>query len=452
LPRGLLTIALLALGSLAGCGGSSDAPAPVAVAPAPPPAPSPPQAPAPAPVPAPAPSPGGASAADITYLAAYMRNWYLWRDRMPSPDLGQFANAGAALKALTVSEDRYSYIDDAQSFNQFIDEGRTVGFGIGYATRGSSVWIRLIQPQSPAALAGMRRGDRIVAIDGVPSATLIAEGRLDAAFGPIEIGYSSQFSLERDGQPIEVSVIKRSYALASVLDARVIEANGRRVGYVNLYAFNSPAREAWSSALATLIGAGAQDVVVDLRDNGGGLLSLASDIASSLAPADAPGKLFVRSEYNSGHSGSDTGYRFAALPGLGRFERVAWLISERTCSASEALIVGLRPYRSAPVIGTTTCGKPVGFNPEQREGKVYNIVTFRLVNSIGETDYFNGIAPTCAVADDFRKQLGDPSETLLAAAIGALNGQPCPSAAVPKALTARIAPPVWNLAAQIGLK
>ena len=201
-----------------------------------------------------------------------------------------------------------------------------------------------------------------------------------------------------------------------------------------------------------LVGAGAQDLVVDLRDNSGGLLALAADIASSLAPADAPGKLFLRSEYNSAHSGSDIQYRFSALPGLGRFERLAWLTSERTCSASEALMIGLRPYRSSPVIGGTTCGKPVGFNPEQREGKVYNIVTFRLINSLGESDYFNGLAPTCVVNDDFRKPLGDPSESLFAAAIDALNGRACPSAPVPKATTTRPAPRPWNLATQIGVK
>ncbi|MBK8766115.1 MAG: hypothetical protein IPM01_16420 [Burkholderiaceae bacterium] len=381
-----------------------------------------------------------------------MRNWYLWRDRMPNPDLSQFASAGAALKALTVSEDRFSYIDDAQTFNQFFDEGRTVGFGIGYTARDTSVWIRLIQPQSPAALAGLRRGDRILAINSVPSATLIAEGRLDAAFGPIEIGYSGQFSIERDGQVLDIRVIKQAYSLSSVLEARVIEANGRKIGYVNLYTFNSPARSAWSGAIAMLAGAGAQDLVVDLRDNSGGLLALAADIASSLAPADAPGKLFLRSEYNSAHSGSDIQYRFSALPGLGRFERLAWLTSERTCSASEALMIGLRPYRSSPVIGSTTCGKPVGFNPEQREGKVYNIVTFRLINSLGESDYFNGLAPTCVVNDDFRKPLGDPSESLFAAAIDALNGRACPSAPVPKATTTRPAPRRWDLAAQIGVK
>lgn len=460
LPGSLLVFTWIALGALTGCGGAGDAAAPAAVAPspnpspapAPSPAPTPSPLPGPAPVPAPAPSSPGAAAAEIAYLDAYMRNWYLWRDRMPHPDLSQFSSAGTALKALTVSEDRFSYIDDAQTFNQFFDEGRTVGFGIGYTARDTSVWIRLIQPQSPAALAGLRRGDRILAINAVPSATLIAEGRLDAAFGPIEIGYNGQFSIERDGQVLEFRVIKQTYSLSSVLEARVIEANGRKIGYVNLYSFNSPARSAWSSAIAALLGAGAQDLVVDLRDNSGGLLALAADVASSLAPADAPGKLFLRSEYNSGHSGSDIQYRFAALPGLGRFERLAWLTSERTCSASEALMIGLRPYRSSPVIGSTTCGKPVGFNPEQREGKIYNIVTFRLINSVGETDYFNGLTPTCVVTDDFRKPLGDPAESLFAAAIGALNGQACPSAPVPKATTPRPAPRPWDLAAQIGVK
>ena len=117
-----------------------------------------------------------------------MCNWYLWRDRMPEPDLRPFSSAASALQALRVAEDRYSSVDDAQAFNAFFDEGRTVGFGIGYAVRDGQVWIRMIQPQSPAGMADLQRGDRIVAIDGVPGASLIAQGRLDAAFGPVEAG------------------------------------------------------------------------------------------------------------------------------------------------------------------------------------------------------------------------------------------------------------------------
>ncbi len=450
----LLGLAGIAL--LASCGGGGSEVASVAGAPGTSPAPAPAPGPSPAPaITSPTAPPSTVSAAviaEVSTLDAYMRNWYLWRDRMPAPDLTQYSSAAAALKALKVPEDRYSYVDDALSFNQFFDEGKTIGFGIGYASRGDTVWIRLIQPLSPAAEAGLRRGDRIVAIDGVPSAALIAQGRLDAAFGPLEAGVSASFTLERDGQILELRPTKQSYALSSVLDARVIDSNGRRVGYVNLYAFNSPARPAWLSAISTLIAGGAQDVVVDLRDNGGGLLSIAAEIASTLAPADAQGRLFMRSEYNNGHTSSNSSYSFFPQTGAGRFQNVAWLTTDRTCSASEALIVGLRPYRDMPIIGSTTCGKPVGFNPEQRDGKVYNIVTFRLVNSAGATDYFDGLMPTCPAIDDFKKPLGDPGESMLASALALLGGRPCPVQVVTKSRTGQTPAPAWDLAAQIGLK
>ncbi len=401
----------------------------------------------------PTPPAPGPVAADVAYLSTYMRDWYLWRDRMPSPDLASFPDARAALKALTVPEDRYSYIDDAQVFNDFFDEGRTLGFGIGYLVRGEEVWLRLVQPNSPAAAAGLRRGDRILAIDGTPSETLIAENRLDAAFGPAQVGHRASFRIARAGQPQTIEVVKQNYAIDSVLAAGMLAGTERPTGYVNLYAFNTPARAAWSQALARLLAAGARDIVVDLRENSGGLLHLANEIASSLAPADAPGKLFVRSEYNSGHSTVDTQYRFFAPTGLGRFERVTWLTSERTCSAAESLIVGLRPYRHSVSIGATTCGKPVGFNPEQRDGKVYSIVTFRLVNSAGETDYYTGLAPTCALDDDLQTPFGDPTDPLIAAALAAHQGRPCPDPPVGKQPLAPVRRTArWDLAAEIGLK
>ncbi len=99
------------------------------------------------------------------------------------------------------------------------------------------------------------------------------------------------------------------------------------------------------------------------------------------------------------------------------------------------MIVGLDPHRTGTRIGETTCGKPVGFTPPTFQDKVYSIVSFRLQNANGVTDYFDGLTPNCAVKDDGAGQLGSRDETLTAAALTYLDTGNCPaSAAATKAL------------------
>jgi carboxyl-terminal processing protease len=80
-------------------------------------------------------------------------------------------------------------------------------------------------------------------------------------------------------------------------------------------------------------------------------------------------------------------------------------------------------------VGEATCGKPFGFNPVASCGNTYSAVNFESVNSLDEGRYYNGIAATCPVAEDFTGQLGDPTEKLTAAALSYLQTGACPAGA-----------------------
>lgn len=371
----------------------------------------------------------GVSNSEVKYLFDYMSDWYLWYDRIPTADLSKYTTSEQALTVLKVPEDRYSFIDSAASFNAFFDEGKTIGYGIGLSQIGSeSLFLRLVQPDSNAAAQGLKRGDQIVAIDDVPVATLISENRLDAALGPAQVGVQARFRLARDAQGPVITVVKSSYPIRYVLAPQIIDNAGRKTGYIYFFSFGNIGRDAWLNELQKLLDAGAQDLVVDLRDNGGGLLSVANDLESSLAVAGVVGQTSMRLEFNNKHTGANSTYTFANSALAGRLDRFAWITSPRTCSASESLISALLPYRTSARVGETTCGKPVGFTPPEFNGKVYNIVTFRSLNHDGFTDYFNGLAPTCAAGDDFSRPLGDSAEPRLATALSLLRNEPCPPA------------------------
>ena len=130
----------------------------------------------------------------------------------------------------------------------------------------------------------------------------------------------------------------------------------------------------------------------------------------------------------------------SALPTL-NLSRVFILTSADTCSASEAVMNGLRGVDVQVIqIGTTTCGKPYGFYPEDNCGTTYFAIQFKGVNAKDFGDYSDGFSPRntlstskgelvdgCSVGDDFGNALGDPSEDMLAAALDYRMSASCPS-------------------------
>lgn len=373
---------------------------------------------------------GAQAKSSVEYLIDYMRDWYLWYAKLPQDiDPASYPSPADALAALRVPEDRFSYIDDATTYDAFFESGRTVGFGIVYGLESSRLVLRVVQPASPAGRAGLRRADRVVSIDGTSVATLLAQNGLDTAFGASEPGVTVRFGIERNGVASEIAVTKDWYDLSYVLDYRTIDVGGRTVGYVSLFAFADPAPQAWRSAIGALAAAGASDLVVDLRDNGGGRLQAAAEIGSALGNGPLAGLTMATLEFNDRHPEANRSIAFVDDGFAGRFDRIIWLTSSSTCSASEALMVGLQSFRTATRIGTMTCGKPVGFTPPTYAGLVYSIVSFRSVNADGFGQYDAGLAPDCAVSDPVNHALGDPAEPLLAAAIGYLGGAGCPASA-----------------------
>ncbi|MEG0886691.1 MAG: S41 family peptidase, partial [Janthinobacterium sp.] len=172
--------------------------------------------------------------------------------------------------------------------------------------------------------------------------------------------------------------------------------------------------------------AGISDLVLDVRYNGGGYLDVASELAYMIAgPQITAGKTFEQVLANDktrpeapvpfhaqsqGFAGPNPLPKGTLLPSLG-LKRVTLLTTGNTCSASEAIINGLRGVDvQVNLIGGTTCGKPYGFYPTPNCGTTYFAVQFQGVNAKGYGDFADGMAPTCDVTDDYQHQLGDPAE------------------------------------------
>jgi hypothetical protein len=203
-------------------------------------------------------------------------------------------------------------------------------------------------------------------------------------------------------------------------------------------------------------GQGVDDLVLDIRYNGGGFGAIAGQLAYMIAgAANTAGRDFDLIQFNDKHPTTNpiTGQALAgdpfydetlgfsvasgqSLPSLD-LSRVFVLTGPGTCSASELIMNGLRGADVQVIqIGSTTCGKPYGFYEEPNCGTSYFPIQFRSVNAKNFGDYTDGFVPSaidddmanvlgCSVADDYTQPLGDSGENRLEVALAYQAGQVC---------------------------
>jgi hypothetical protein len=190
------------------------------------------------------------------------------------------------------------------------------------------------------------------------------------------------------------------------------------------------AEPALARAFADFRAAGVSELAIDLRYNGGGLVSLSRLLASYVSGTRTRDQVFASLLFNDRRASDyNETWRFEPPSSALNLARVYVLTGPRTCSASELLINGLRPFVDVVAIGDTTCGKPVGFRPVSRCDTTFNVVNFESVNARNEGRFFDGIAASCAVAEDFSQPLGATDEPLLAAASRHADSGSCPAGA-----------------------
>ena len=219
--------------------------------------------------------------------------------------------------------------------------------------------------------------------------------------------------------------MKRVIDIPPVGLTRLVASGGRAVGYVELANFTEPSKAALDAAFRDLRGAGANELVLDLRYNGGGLVSVAQHLAGLVGGARTDGRVLARIVHNDKNRSRDVTLEF---PGPGNalgLERLLVITTRGSASASELMINGLRPHVAVTVVGERTFGKPVGQYSYDFCDRVLHPVSFTVRNSKDEGDYFDGIAADCAAPDDLAYDLGDPAEASFAAALAFLSGGRC---------------------------
>lgn len=387
------------------------------------------------------------------WAAAQLREWYLFPETLPANlDPSPYSTVEAYIDAMTATaraqrRDRFfTYLTSIAEENAFYASGSSAGFGIRLSTdtTGRRVFIMEAFEGAPALAAGLDRGTEILAI-GTSSGNLrlvseiiAAEGAAGVtnALGPSTPGTTRVLRVTDAKGTREVTVTKADYDLTPVSSrygAKIIDDGGKRYGYLNLRTFISSADPALRSAFASFKAQGVNDVVVDFRYNGGGLVSIAELMGDLLGGARSPSDVFSYTTFRPEKSANNDTRLFRPQAESVAPTRLAFIGTTGTASASELVINAFLPYYHAneALVGTNTYGKPVGQIAVDRSAcdDRFRIIAFKTENAARGGDYYDGLATkmeaSCAAGDDFARQLGDPQEASLRAALDFLEGKSC---------------------------
>ena len=372
-----------------------------------------------------------------TFVRDTLQAYYYWYKELPNPDPASFASPEAYLEAVRYRalDSSFSYITSKASSDAFYSDSQFIGFGLSYKRTGDTE-LRIAQtfPGSPAADAGMDRGDTLLSVNGKTVADLLRTGEINTIFGAEQVGVTADLAWrDMQGRERSATLAKRLVTIPTVSQTAVLNAGGTRVGYIHFRNFVQPSVEALNTAFTQLRDQGATELVLDLRYNGGGLVSVAQHLAGLIAGPPLVGQVFVQFTHNDKQTSRNTAYKLEAKPQALAATRLVVIATSGSASASEAIINGLRPYMDVKVVGDTTYGKPVGQYGFDFCQKVLYPVAFLVTNARGEADYFNGIPADCAAPDDVDHALASPQEASLAEALYVVRNGRCSGTAAAQA-------------------
>jgi C-terminal processing protease CtpA/Prc len=422
---------------------------------------------------------GGADRCSADNQKSWLRSWtndlYLWYREVPNVDPAAYATPIDYFNVLKTSaitpsgkpKDYYHFAMSTADWLAFSQSGVEVGYGIDWfrvapdpsvPNPPRKIVVSQTEPVSPAAQQAVGRGAQVLSVDNVDVA-YGPRAQLIAGMYPSTANEAHTFSILDNGAASPRTVTLTSTTITRTPVQKVGLIAGTTVGYMLFNDHIATAEGALVSAVSQLKSAGATDLVIDIRYNGGGYLAIASELAYMIAgPTPTAGRTFERLVFNDKYPSQNpiTGgslvptpfynqtLGFSATPPARQplpsldFSKVFLLTGPGTCSASESIINSLQGVNVTVIqIGSSTCGKPYGFYPQDSCGTTYFSIQFQGVNDKGFGDYADGFVPAvsgpsglpgCQVADDFAHALGDPAEARLAAALGYRTNQTCPPA------------------------
>lgn len=306
-------------------------------------------------------------------------------DAPPEDELARGAIKG--MLEVLKKDDPYALFYSPTAYRSFqeLTSGEFSGIGVWLKEKDAGLTIVSVLPSTPAAEMELQEGDVIRAIDGEPASSLTSDEAVAHIKGPE--GTQVRLSIARGGVDLDVTLTREAIELPN-LQAN-LRADG--LGYIQLYGFARGAANEVRDEVADMIEEGAEGIVLDLRNNGGGLFSEAVDVASVfIEDGDV---VIYREAPDEETSYEAEGDAFEDVP-------LVVLVNEGTASASEIVAGALQDQDRATLIGTTTYGKgSVQEVVRLRDASALKLTTAAYLTPEGRDINGTGIAPDVEVSD-----------------------------------------------------
>lgn len=296
-----------------------------------------------------------------------------------------------ALNGMLTSLDPYSQLLSRDAYQELEEDthGEFGGIGIEVAMRDGL--LRVIAPLdgSPAERAGLRSGDAIIKIDGVPAHDMTLNDAVKKMKGVPGSVIRLSLMREPENKVVDIPVTREIIKIKSVKEAKLLEG---RIGYIRFSAFQENSAKELEQAIRSLESQGMQGLILDIRNNAGGLLTAAVEVAGKFIPE---GRLIVSTK------GRNPGKNIRYFSGSGHvfsIQPLVILVNQGSASSSEILAGAIQDHRLGTVIGTKTFGKgsvqsliPLG------DGTAIRMTTSRYCTPGGRLIHEKGIVPDLVV-------------------------------------------------------
>jgi len=408
-----------------------------------------------------------------------LNSWYNWQTNVPNladikddnlDDYYTFLNGYSGPESLfggllydVGNTDRFSwFIDDyvVQS-QQFQGISKSFGFRLQAVLINTNndiiFYVRYVAPNSPASNAGIKRGDIFNAIDGI----ILNESNYDAVVSKLSNDSVTLSFVSENGGNLTFIQDKTITAIELVEDPVYFKKvfnniNGKKVGYLVYNAFRSSYNDELNDAFAFLKAENIDELILDLRLNGGGSV-LTSAYLASMIYSNAGTDKFADLKFNFKHTNQNGAYDFEnrlnvynvngiktseqTINRLTKVTQLYVLTSSSTASASEMIINGLKAFIPVKVIGTTTYGKNVGSitlydspssdytnvaSANSNHKNAMQPIVFQIFNKLGQSDYTQGFSPDIEIKEwifwNNILPFGDENEVILKGALDDIRG------------------------------
>ncbi len=326
------------------------------------------------------------------FLYNLFKTEYLWADEVQNIDYSSFTEAQDMINAFRNEKDKWSYSETIEEYENWQNQ-KTKGFGC-YAKKAQ---IYRMKFNSPCEKSGLKRGDIVKKINGQKISNKVYYKARN------NIGVESIFTINRNGNILNIKITPKYYKFKTV-KYQIFNANNNvKIAHLIFDSFTASSDDELEEAFDSFKKNNVEELIVDLRYNGGGRLSIASLLLDKIAGLNHAGELQAKLKWNNNYTNKNYNYYFDDEVDANalNLSRVFFLTTRKTASASEMVINSLKPYMEVKLIGERTRGKPVGMRPRKKNGLIYFLINFKVVNVNNKGDYFNGIGVDCTVSDEY---------------------------------------------------